>query len=48
VHVVADDAPADATREVFKVSLANGVGVGVATGFDETELRRLIGVVSRC
>ena len=34
--------------EVFEVCLSNGVGVGVPSGFDEVELRRLIGVLSTC
>ena len=34
--------------EVFEVCLTNGIGLGVPSGFDGDELRRLIGVLSTC
>jgi len=44
VRVVADAA----AQAPFEVWLANGVALNVTTGFDERELRRLIGVLSAC
>jgi hypothetical protein len=47
VQIVADPAPA--TRPApFEVWLANGVSLNVTIGFDEAELRRLVGVLSGC
>jgi hypothetical protein len=42
--VVSD--PADSTK--FEVWLPNGLAVDVGAGFDESELRRLVGVLRSC
>jgi len=48
VRVIPDPTPVDSRPERFDVWLANGVSVEVPTGFDELELRRLVGVLSTC
>ena len=49
VHVVPDEAVAEPrTPEVLSVWLPNGVALEVPTGFDELELRRLVGILSTC
>lgn len=48
VNVVADSVPSTVPREKFEVWLANGVALEVSCGFDEGELRRLVGVLQSC
>ena len=48
VRVVPDSNPADSGPEPFEVWLSNGVSLNVSAGFDEGELRRLVGVLSGC
>ena len=49
VHVVPDESLAEPRKpEVLSVWLPNGVALEVPTGFDEVELRRLVGILSTC
>ena len=48
VRIVPDSKPSDSRPEPFEVWLSNGVSLNVAAGFDEGELRRLVGVLSAC
>jgi len=48
VHVVPDETPASLPGERFEVWLSNGVSLEVPRGFDEGELRRLVGVLLSC
>lgn len=49
VRVVEDEHLATPERRKgFDVRLGNGLSVEVAIGFDELELRRLIGVLTQC
>jgi hypothetical protein len=45
---VVPDAPVTAERKGFEVWLSNGVSLEVPPGFDEDELRRLVGVLAGC
>ena len=48
VHIVPDKPSAESRSPKFQVNLANGVSLGVEHGFDEHELRRLLGVLRTC
>ena len=48
VRIVPDSNPADSRPVAFEVWLSNGVSLNVGAGFDESELRRLVGVLSSC
>ena len=48
VEVVTAPSPELAVSPKFEVWLANGLSVDLAPGFDEKELRRLIGVLQSC
>jgi hypothetical protein len=48
VRIVPDSNPVDAQAEAFEVWLPNGVSLNVTAGFDEAELRRLVGALSTC
>ena len=48
VNVVRDAASAELPANKFEVWLTNGVSLDVRPGFDETELRRLVGVLQSC
>jgi hypothetical protein len=46
LEIIGTSTPSESST--FDVWLANGVSVGVPVGFDEAELRRLVGVLSTC
>jgi len=48
VKVVADQQPQHADPGKFEVWLSNGIGIDVPSGFDEAELRRLVGAIQSC
>ena len=48
VEVIPDRKGEAGTPDKFEVWFMNGVSLDVATGFDETELRRLVGVLLSC
>ncbi len=48
VRVVEDEHLATPEPKGFDVRLGNGISVEVVTGFDERELRRLVGVLTQC
>ncbi len=48
VRVVPDSRPPDVRPEPFAVWLSNGMSLEVPSGFDELDLRRLVGVLSEC
>jgi len=48
VEIIPDRKDEATTPGKFEVWFANGVSLDVATGFDETELRRLVGVLRSC
>ena len=48
VRVVPDSKPTAPRAATFEVWLSNGVCLDVAPGFDEAELRRLVGVLHSC
>ena len=49
VHVVPDKpVPESPKPEVLSVWLPNGVSLEVPSGFDEVELRRLVGILTTC
>lgn len=48
VRIVPDAAVVDSRSERFEVWFSNGVSVEVPSGFDELELRRLVGILSTC
>ena len=48
VRVVPDEAPASLSGERFEVWLTNGVSLEIPRGFDEDDLRRLVGVLLSC
>ena len=48
VRVVPDPLSIESRPEHFEVWLSNGVSLEIPSGFDELELRRLIGVLSAC
>jgi len=48
VQVVPDSRPIATHPERYEVWLTNGLSLDVAPGFDENELRRLVGVLLSC
>ena len=48
VRIMPDSNRPDPRPEPFEVWLPNGVSLNVAAGFDEDELRRLVGALSAC
>ena len=48
VTVVPDSKRVTSAPEKFEVWLSNGVSLAVEPGFDEAELRRLVGVLLSC
>jgi hypothetical protein len=48
VRIVSDPAPVAPRAERFEVWFSNGVSLEVPSGFDELELRSLVGVLSAC
>jgi len=48
LQVAAESGSAEPRAEKFEVWLSNGVSVEVPSGFDEAELRRLVGVLAAC
>jgi len=48
VRVVPDLPPVESSSDNFEVWLTNGISLDVAHGFDEHELRRLVGVLLTC
>jgi len=48
VEVVPDGPPTQADSSKFEVWLSNGIGLDVPSGFDEGELRRLVGALQSC
>ena len=48
VRIVPDSDRPDPRPEPFEVWLPNGVSLNVTAGFNEAELRRLVGALSTC
>ena len=48
IHIVPESAPAESGLDKFEVQLGNGISLDVASGFDEQEVRRLVGVLLSC
>ena len=48
VNVIRESASSHSPAPKFEVWLANGVSLDVTPGFDESELRRLVGALLSC
>ena len=48
VRIVPDATTVHSRSDRFEVWLSNGVSLEVPSGFDELELRRLVGILSTC
>ena len=48
VRIVPDPSPVESRPDKFEVWFANGTSLDVPPGFDENDLRRLVGVLLSC
>ena len=48
VRIVPDSPPVESSHEKFEVWLSNGISLDVSAGFDEHELKRLVGALLTC
>ena len=48
LRIVPDATPIESHSDKFEIWLVNGISLDVAPGFDEQEVRRLVGVLLSC
>jgi len=48
LRIVPDSTPVESRSDKFEIWLANGISIDIAPGFDEHEVRRLVGVLLAC